>query len=161
MSAPTAAAPREAGSQPSPESGRAPNPDTVTPPRPMAGVPDEEPKSRKLVSPRPLGRLIPRLRPYAGRLAIAAVGLVLAACAGLAFPQVVRFLLDAAFESGDRSQLDRIAIGLVGLFAVQGALNFMQVYLLTSTTERVIAKLREDLFAHLVHLSPSSEERRV
>ena len=33
-------------------------------------------------------------------------------------------------------------------------MNFVQVYLLTGTAERVIAKLREDVFAHLVHLSP-------
>lgn len=157
MSASTAAGPREAGSPRDRDNARLTNEATVTPPRPATGVPDEPSPAptRKLVSPRPLGRFLPRLRPYAGRLAIAAVGLVLAACAALAFPQVVRVLLDAAFESGDRSLLDRIALGLVALFAVQGALNFMQVYLLTSTTERVIAKLREDLFSHLVHLSPA------
>ena len=40
------------------------------------------------------------------------------------------------------------------LFAIQAVLNFVQVYLLTSTSELVIAQLREDLFAHLVRLSP-------
>jgi subfamily B ATP-binding cassette protein MsbA len=43
---------------------------------------------------------------------------------------------------------------MILLFALQGAMNFVQVYLLTSTSERVIAKLREDVFAHLVRLSP-------
>jgi subfamily B ATP-binding cassette protein MsbA len=33
-------------------------------------------------------------------------------------------------------------------------MNFVQVYLLTGTSERVVAKLREDVFAHLIHLSP-------
>ncbi|HWL41133.1 MAG TPA: ABC transporter transmembrane domain-containing protein, partial [Gemmatimonadaceae bacterium] len=33
-------------------------------------------------------------------------------------------------------------------------LNFIQVYLLTSTSELVVAKLRQELFAHLIHLSP-------
>jgi subfamily B ATP-binding cassette protein MsbA len=63
-------------------------------------------------------------------------------------------LLDAAFERHDRRLLDRIALALLGLFALQGAMNFVQVYLLTSTTERVIAGLREDVFAHLIRLSP-------
>jgi subfamily B ATP-binding cassette protein MsbA len=72
----------------------------------------------------------------------------------LAFPQVVRTLLDAAFQRHDRSLLDRVALGLVALFALQGLMNFVQVYLLTSTTERVVARLREDVFAHLVRLSP-------
>jgi subfamily B ATP-binding cassette protein MsbA len=87
-------------------------------------------------------------------LAIAALCLVVAAGVGLAFPQVVRTLLDAAFQRHDRSLLDRVALGLVALFALQGLMNFVQVYLLTSTTERVVARLREDVFAHLVRLSP-------
>ena len=110
--------------------------------------------SRRLQSPRPLRLLLPRLRPYAGRLVVAAFCLVVAAGVGLAFPQVVRYLLDAAFQRHDRALLDRIALSLLGLFALQGLMSFVQVYLLTSTTERVIARLREDLFAHLVRLSP-------
>ena len=120
----------------------------MTPPVPAAA------KSRRLRSPKPLGRLLPRLRPFRGRLAVAAVCLLVAAGVGLAFPQVVRHLLDAAFQQHDRSLLDRIAIGLIALFALQGLMNFIQVYLLTSTTERVVAGLREDVFAHLVRLSP-------
>jgi subfamily B ATP-binding cassette protein MsbA len=85
---------------------------------------------------------------------VAAVCLVVAAGVGLAFPQIVRHLLDAAFERHDRSLLDRIALALLGLFALQGVMNFVQVYLLTSTTERVVAALRRDVFAHLVRLSP-------
>src|SRR3982751_3701474 len=111
-------------------------------------------RSRKPVSPAPLGAIVPRVRPYVGRLAVCAVCLVIAAAVGLAFPLVVRHLLDAAFQQRDRALLDRIAIGLIAAFALQGAMNFIQVYLLTSTSERVIAKLREDVFAHLVRLSP-------
>ena len=112
------------------------------------------PRPRKPVSPAPLADIVPRVRPYAGRLAICAVCLVIAASVGLAFPLVVRHLLDAAFQQRDRALLDRIAIGLILAFALQGAMNFVQVYLLTGTAERVIAKLREDVFAHLVRLSP-------
>jgi ATP-binding cassette, subfamily B, bacterial MsbA len=109
---------------------------------------------RRLQSPKPLGRILPRVRPYVGRLAVAALCLVVAAAVGLAFPQVVRHLLDAAFRDHDRRLLDRIALLLLGLFAVQGVMNFVQVFLLTSTTERVVAKMREDVFAHLIRLSP-------
>jgi subfamily B ATP-binding cassette protein MsbA len=105
-------------------------------------------------SPKPLRALLPRIRPYIGRLALCGVCLLVAASVGLAFPQVVRTLLDAAFQQHDRALLDRVAIGLVLAFALQGAMNFTQVYLLTGTAERIIAKLREDVFAHLVRLSP-------
>ncbi len=85
---------------------------------------------------------------------MAFVCLIASASIALAFPQIVRHLLDAAFISADATLLNRIALGLLILFALQGVLNFVQVYLLTSTSELVIAQLRQDLFAHLVRLSP-------
>jgi subfamily B ATP-binding cassette protein MsbA len=106
-------------------------------------------------SPRPLRRLLPRIRPFLWRLILAFVCLLGSASIALAFPQIVRHLLDAAFISADESLLNRIALGLLILFAIQAVLNFVQVYLLTSTSELVIAQLREDLFAHLVRLSPA------
>src|SRR2546423_6840508 len=117
----------------------------------MSSVP---PKPRRSIKPGPLKALLPRVRPYAGRLIVCAICLLIAASVGLAFPQVVRHLLDAAFQQRDRALLDRIAIGLVLAFALQGTMNFVQVFLLTGTSERVVAKLREDVFAHLVRLSP-------
>ncbi|AHG91711.1 ABC transporter transmembrane region [Gemmatirosa kalamazoonensis] len=115
---------------------------------------DARARKRRLASPKPLGKLLPLLRPHAGRLAVAAVCLVLAAGAGLVFPKIVGWLLDSAFMLRDRGRLDRIALALLAVFAVQGVLNFVQVYLLSATAERVTARLREELFAHLVQLSP-------
>ncbi len=109
---------------------------------------------RGLASPGPLRGLVPRVRPHASKLAVALVCLLASASIALAFPQIVRHLLDAAFIKGNGSLLNRIALGLLALFAIQGMLNFVQVYLLTATAERVVAQIREDLFAHLVHLSP-------
>ena len=95
------------------------------------------------------------MRPYTSRLVVAFLFLVVASAAGLVFPAVLRYLLDAAFELKDRSALDRIALGLLGVFAVQGVANFVQVFLLSSSTERIVATLREQTFAHLIRLSPA------
>ena len=84
-------------------------------------------------SPKPLARLLPLLAPYRTRLAVAFVCLLVAAAAGLVFPLVLRFLLDAAFEQKDRVALDRVALALLGVFAVQALMNFVQVYLLSAT----------------------------
>ncbi len=100
------------------------------------------------------------MKPHRGRLVVAAICLIVAAGVGLAFPQIVRHLLDAAFQQRDRALLDRIALGLLALFALQGLMNFVQVFLLTSTTERVVASLREDVFAHLIRLSPGFYTQR-
>jgi subfamily B ATP-binding cassette protein MsbA len=111
-------------------------------------------KDRKAVSPKSLARLFPRVKPYLGQIAIATICLMAASAAGLAFPAIVAVLLDTAFQHGNAHLLNEITLGLLLLFAVQASLNMVQVYLLTATAERVIAKLRTDLFAHLIHLSP-------
>lgn len=122
------------------------------PPRPEPPEPERK-KSRRLKSPRPLGRLRPWLRPHRGALAVAATSLVISVALQLAFPAVVSWLLDAAFQQHDASLLNRVALMLIGLFAVMGVVNFIQVYLLSATAERVIAKLRDRVFSHLVNLS--------
>jgi len=73
---------------------------------------------------------------------------------GLAFPLVVRELLDAAFLAEDSSLLNRIAIWLLLLFAVLAVINFAQSYLTASVSERVVADLRRDLFGSLVYQPP-------
>jgi subfamily B ATP-binding cassette protein MsbA len=87
-------------------------------------------------------------------LGLASLTLVLSALIGLAFPMVVRYLLDAAFIQQNRAILDRIAIGLVLLFTVQAVLHYAETYLLSATGERVIAGLRGELFAKLLEMPP-------
>lgn len=99
-------------------------------------------------------RLLPRLRPHRPALAVAGVGLVVSAAIGLAFPLVVRHLMDAAFESRDPAALNAIALLLLVLFGAQALFNFVQVFLLSATAEKVIAGLRTQLFGHLLTLSP-------
>ena len=55
---------------------------------------------------------------------------------GLAFPLIVRELLDAAFLAGDSALLNRIAIVLLSLFAVLAVVNFVQSYLTASYRKR-------------------------
>jgi subfamily B ATP-binding cassette protein MsbA len=60
--------------------------------------------------------------------------------------------VDAAFVRHDRTMLDRIALGLIILFAVQAVLNYAQTYWLTATGERAVAGLRRELFAKLLEM---------
>lgn len=108
----------------------------------------------------PLRRLLSRLRPYRRSLIIAGCALVASAAIGLAFPLVVRYLMDAAFEIRDADALNRIALALIGLFGIQAVLNFIQVFLLGATAEKVVAGLRTDLYSHLLTLSPGFYSNR-
>ena len=85
---------------------------------------------------------------------MASLTLIVSALLGLAFPMVVRYMLDAAFVRQNREVLDRIAIGLVLLFSVQAVLNYAQTYLLSAVGERVVAGLRSELFAKLLDMPP-------
>ena len=107
-----------------------------------------------LPSPRRLGRLWARVRPYRRSLYWAVAALLASSAINLMFPGVVGYLLDAAFEKGNRALLNRIALALVGLFALQAVLNYAQTYLLSATGERAVAGLRRELFSKLLNLSP-------
>ncbi len=51
-------------------------------------------------------------------------------------------------------KLNRIALGLLTLFAVQGVLNYIQTYWLTATGERAVAGIRRELFDKLISMPP-------
>jgi len=82
------------------------------------------------------------------------LALLASAGIGLAFPQIVRYLLDAAFLQHDRGLLDRIGVLLLVLFAVQAGLNYVQTYYLSATGERAVAGLRRELFDKLLTMPP-------
>jgi len=104
------------------------------------------------VSPRDLLRLLSYTRPYRVRLAIALVSLLIAGALGLAFPQVVRMLIDAAFIERDSQKLNKLAVLLVGVFACQAGFSFLRTYLLSYTGERIVADVRTELYNHLTSL---------
>src|SRR5436309_694657 len=109
---------------------------------------------RRLPPPGRLVRLWERVHPYRGMLVLATVALLLSGMISLAFPMIVRYLLDAAFVSRDRTLLDRIALGLVVLFSIQAALNYAQAYFLSAVGEQAVAGIRRDVFSRLIEMPP-------
>ncbi|MGE0352165.1 MAG: ABC transporter ATP-binding protein [Gemmatimonadales bacterium] len=108
----------------------------------------------RIPSPRQFARLWPRIRPYRWGLVVAGITLLASSAISLVFPKAVGFLLDAAFVSGGRRMLDRIAVGLLILFAIQAGLNYIQTYLLSATGEKAVAGLRRELFSKLLDMPP-------
>lgn len=111
-------------------------------------------RRRRIPPPSRLARLWPLVRPHRAQLVIATLALLGSAAIGLAFPLIVGRLLDAAFVHGSRALLDRIALGLLGLFAIQAVLNYFQAYLLAVVGERAVAGLRLNLFSRLLEMPP-------
>lgn len=109
-------------------------------------------KEKIKVSPRDLLRLLAYAKPYRVRLAIALLSLLIAGALGLAVPQVVRMLIDAAFVDRDSHKLNQLALLLVGVFAAQAGFSFLRTYLLSYTGERIVADVRTQVYIHLTGL---------
>ena len=115
----------------------------------------DETTEKPRVSPQDLLRLLSYAKPYRIRLAIALLSLLIAGALGLAFPQVVRMLIDAAFVQRDSAKLNRLAIMLVAVFAAQAGFSFLRTYLLSYTGERIVADVRTQVYNHLTGLPVS------
>ena len=109
-------------------------------------------------SPRSLSGLVPFLRPYRGRIALAVLFLVLAAMATLVFPLALRSLIDGGLSAESKgSQLLALREHFVELFAVAVALGIFSAsryYMVSWLGERVTADLRNAVYAHVLEQSP-------
>ena len=112
-------------------------------------------KDKERGSPKDLLRLLRYAKPYKWRLVVAFVSLVIASLLALAFPQIVRLIIDAAFTQHDSRRLNFFAALLIAIFAVQAVFSFLRTYLLSSTGERIVADVRTELYNHLTGLPVS------
>jgi ATP-binding cassette subfamily B protein len=107
---------------------------------------------------RALGGLVPFLRPYRGRIALALVFLVLAAVSTLVFPVALRSLIDQGFVATDPgARVMALREHFFALFAVGvalGVFSALRFYAVTWLGERVTADLRNAVYAHVVMQSP-------
>ena len=110
-------------------------------------------------APRSLNGLLPFLRPYWGRIALALLFLLLAALATLAFPLALRTLIDGGMGSEANRSAQAMALrGNFGaLFTVAVALGIFSAarfYMVSWLGERVTADLRNAVYTHVLRQSP-------
>ena len=80
------------------------------------------------------------------------VFLAIGSGATLAFPQLIGDMIEQALESGQASAIDRLALGMVGVFALMGVATGMRAYLFTVVGERVVTRLRQQVYRHVMGL---------
>ncbi|MCK6416095.1 MAG: ATP-binding cassette domain-containing protein [Giesbergeria sp.] len=109
-------------------------------------------------APRSLTGLLPFLRPYRARIALALLFLVLAAAATLAFPLALRTLIDGSLGATDRGAQALALRGnftaLFGVAVMLGVFSSARFYLVSWLGERVTADLRNAVYAHVLRQSP-------
>ncbi len=93
--------------------------------------------------------------PHKGRLAIAGVSLVLSTAVGLALPAVAGRVVDVALVEKSLGDLRTVIVGLIGLFALNGAFAFVEVVALRGAAALVLRDLRTRLHATLLDLTPA------
>ena len=102
--------------------------------------------------------LLPFLRPYRARIAVAVVALLAASALVLLLGQGLRRLIDGGFASGSPHRLDQAALVMFLVVAALAATTTLRFYLVSWLGERVAADLRRAAFDHLLTLSPSFYE---
>ena len=109
-------------------------------------------------SPKSLSGLLPFLRPYRARIALALLFLTLAAGATLLFPVALRSLIDGGLAQPDKGeQLMALRTHFFELFAVATALGLFSAgrfYLVSWLGERITADLRNAVYSHVLRQSP-------
>ena len=91
-------------------------------------------------------RLLALARHEALFLSLGTLALLVASGTGLAAPALVGRLVDGITDGAGRDALDRAALLLLGLFAVSGVSAALRSYLFTVAGERLVARLRADLY---------------
>ncbi|HWA69717.1 MAG TPA: ABC transporter transmembrane domain-containing protein [Rhizomicrobium sp.] len=110
------------------------------------------PKARSLA---PLRGILPFLRPYRGRIAVAATALLASSTATLILPQFARGLIDAKGMSAAQAHaLAGFYYAFVIAAAVLGLASAVRFYAVTWLGERVVADIRKAVFGNVLGLSP-------
>lgn len=109
-----------------------------------------------------LRRMFQYVYPYRWRLAVALLCLAVSSSIGLIMPLAIRNLVETVKDASSTSALDKVALGLMGVFIAQMVFNYIQGYFLTYVGERAVADLRIEVYSHLQRLSLAFfSERRV
>jgi ATP-binding cassette subfamily B protein len=107
-------------------------------------------------SPKSLSGLTPFLKPYRGHLAVAGLFLLLAAASTLAFPWVLRQLIDQGFAAdAPPGQLARNFLYLFGLSVALAIFSAGRYFAVSWLGERITADLRNAVYAHVLRQSPA------
>jgi ABC-type multidrug transport system fused ATPase/permease subunit len=115
---------------------------------PSAGVREARPKSA-LPLRRKVRGLSDLLRPYRGRVIVAAVSLIVATAASLAPPYLAKLAIDDGIVPGDAGALNLIVAAFILSALVYWGATYLQTYLVGWVGQRALQDLRLRIFSHL------------
>jgi ATP-binding cassette, subfamily B, bacterial len=94
-------------------------------------------------------RVLALFAPHRGTLATVLALIVASSALGLATPFLVKALVDRAIPDQDVGLLLTLVAAMVGVAAVTAVLGVVQTWMSTTVGQRIMHRLRTDVFAHL------------
>ncbi|MBE3037761.1 MAG: ABC transporter ATP-binding protein, partial [Chloroflexi bacterium] len=123
---------------------------TITPP---TYVTQSEELYDKGVNPQTAKRLIAFTRPYAGRLILSALLMLIASAASVAGPYFVKIAIDSGLNAGNAVILRYTILAYLAVSVVQWVGTYYRVNIMAWVGQSIIYDLRKKLFTHLQELS--------
>ncbi len=114
-----------------------------------SGRPDPADLRQLADSPVSLRRIARLFAPHRATLAVVVALIVLSSAVGLAQPFLVRHVIDEALPRQDVRLLLLLVAAMLGVAVVTAVIGVVQTWLSTAVGQRVMHRLRSDLFAHL------------
>jgi ATP-binding cassette subfamily B protein len=115
-------------------------------PRPDRKVTATEKKQAREVSLRRIGGLF---REHTWSLTVVVLIIVISSIVGMASPFLLREVIDVALPHADLTLLVWLVTGMVAVAAVTAALGVVQTWISTAVGQKVMHRLRTDVFTHL------------
>jgi ATP-binding cassette, subfamily B, bacterial len=119
---------------------------------PERAAASERRQNRRL---KPLLSLMPYIARYRWQAIAALAALLIAAVTTLIVPIAVRRMIDFGFSRESASLIDSYFAVMIAIVAVLALASAARFYLVTTLGERIVADLREEVFGHVVSLSPA------
>ena len=96
-------------------------------------------------------RLFQYIKPYKIEFSLGLFFLLLSTTASLIFPALMGNLVDSASDKLVNN-INQIAIALLVLFALQAIFSYFRIVLFVNVTEKTLAVIRQETYAHLIKL---------
>jgi ATP-binding cassette subfamily B protein len=119
---------------------------------PQRAAASERQQNRRL---KPLLSLMPYIARYRWHAIAALAALLIAAVTTLIVPIAVRRMIDFGFSRESASLIDSYFTVMIAIVAVLALASAARFYLVATLGERIVADLREEVFGHVVSLSPA------
>ena len=76
--------------------------------------------------------------------------LVISSSAGLAFPQIVRWMVDHVLQPKNYDLLNKVVLLLLAVFVIQAITSSLRYYNFTLSGERIVLRLRQNLYEKIL-----------